>query len=376
MHPSSASASASSSWHSIYPWTETPLVASAPMLNIARPSLAVSVSSAGGLGFLAAGSDVSNLERNLQEARHLVEQADAPIRSFFRSSGTLPIGVGFLNWGADLEKSVDAISRYKPCAVWLFGPHILPDDLVPWVNRVRAATSGGSKIWVQIGSVAEAMAAAEVLCPDVLVVQGSDAGGHGLARSASVFTLIPEVCDALIGRGRGDIAVVAAGGVVDGRGIAASMTLGSTGVVMGTRFLGSVEAGIARGYQDEVLRTCDGGVNTVRSTVYDRVRGITGWPSRYDGRGIINRSYTDATEGGMDDDANRALYAQELEKGDSGWGPRGRLTTYAGTGVGLVKATLPAATILNQVRREARDAILRLKMRDHIATSNAPSQKL
>ncbi|KAI9042233.1 nitronate monooxygenase [Aspergillus affinis] len=357
---SSSSSSFHTSWQSTYPWTETPLVASAPMLNIAMPSLAVSVSSAGGIGFLAAGYDVSNLERNLQEAVHLVERTDTPIRSVFHSTGTLPIGVGFLTWGADLEMSVVTIKRYRPCAVWLFGPQTHPSDLIPWVNGVRAATYGRTKVWIQVGSVAEAAAAAEALRPDVLVVQGADAGGHGLAHSASVLTLVPEVCDALKERRKSEIAVVAAGGIADGRGIAASLALGSTGVVMGTRFLASVEASIARGYQDEILRASDGGVSTVRSTVYDRVRGIKGWPRRYDGRGVINRSYTDATECGMNDEENRSLYKGELEKGDSGWGPRGRLTTYAGSGVGLVKATLPAAKILDQVRLEARDAIQRL----------------
>lgn len=77
--------------------------------------------------------------------------------------------------------------------------------------------------------------------------------------------------------------MVAAGGIVDGRGIAATLAFGSTGVAMGTRFLASVEASIARGYQNEILRASDGGVCTVRSTVYDRVRGIKDWPARYDG---------------------------------------------------------------------------------------------
>ncbi|KAH8432579.1 nitronate monooxygenase [Aspergillus melleus] len=355
-----SSSSFKPSWQSTYPWIGTPLIASAPMLNIAMPSLAVSVSSAGGIGFLAGGYDVSNLERNLQEAVYLVERTDTSIRSVFHNTGTLPIGVGFLTWGADLESSVASIKRYRPCAVWLFGPQTHPDDLIPWVNRVRAATYGGTKIWIQVGTVAEAVAAAETLCPDVLIVQGSDAGGHGLAHSASVITLVPEVCDALKERGKSAIAVVAAGGIIDGRGIAASLALGSTGVVMGTRFLASAEANIARGYQYEILRASDGGVSTVRSTVYDRVRGIKGWPSRYDGRGVINRSYTDATECGMDDEENRRLYTRELEKGNSGWGPGGRLTTYAGSGVGLVKVTMPAAKILNQVRLEARDAVQRL----------------
>lgn len=140
------------------------------MLNIAMPSLAVAVSSAGGLGFLAAGYDVSNLECNLQEAVRLVERTDSPIRSVFRGTGTLPIGVGFLAWGADLETSIAVIKLYKPCAVWLFSPQAHPDDLIPWVRRLRAATAGETKVWVQVGSVAEAEAAADALDPEVMVV--------------------------------------------------------------------------------------------------------------------------------------------------------------------------------------------------------------
>jgi nitronate monooxygenase len=223
-------------------------------------------------------------------------------------------------------------------------------------------TDGKTKIWVQIGTVAEAIAVAEALSPDVLVVQGSDAGGHGLAQSASIVTLVPEVKDALAKRQikTDTISLVAAGGIADGRGMAASLALGASGAVMGTRFLASSEAKIARGYQDEVLRASDGGTSSVRSTVYDRVRGILSWPARYDGRGIINKSYIDAVNG-MSDEENRALYEEELRKGDLGWGPDARLTTYAGTGVGLVNERLRAAEIIANVIQEAQDIIRRLK---------------
>ncbi|KAL4919385.1 hypothetical protein BDW62DRAFT_179474 [Aspergillus aurantiobrunneus] len=258
-----------------YPWIKTPLVASAPMLNIASAPFAVSVSAAGGLGFLAGGFDVSALEDNLEEAAKLVKQSDCAIQQNYISSGILPIGVGFLNWGADLPKSIPAIKKFRPCVVWFFGPRSIPDDLRPWVEQMCAVTDGKTKIWVQVGTVAEAVAVAEVLIPDVLVVQGSDAGGHGLARSASIITLVPEVKDAFAKRQlKDDIPIIAAGGIVDGRGMAASLALGALGAVMGTRFLASSEAKIAHGYQNEVLCASDGGVSTVRSTVYDRVRGI------------------------------------------------------------------------------------------------------
>ncbi|PLN78298.1 putative oxidoreductase [Aspergillus taichungensis] len=345
-----------------YPWVTTPLVASAPMLNIALPPLAVSVSAAAGLGFLAAGFDVSDLDQKLSQAANLVHQLPpSPLTKHYADTGILPIGVGFINWGADLAQSIAALEKYRPCAVWLFAPEDQPRGLVPWVERVRAATRGATQIWVQVGAVGEAVTVAETLRPDVLVVQGSDAGGHGLARSASVVTLVPEVVDALEARGLGTgLPVLAAGGVVDGRGMAAALALGASGVVMGTRFLASEEANVARGYRAEVLRAEDGGVSTVRSTVYDGVRDIHGWPRRYDGRGVINRSYVDAVEGNMSAAENRRLYVTELEKGDAGWGPDGRLTTYAGTGVGLVREALPAGEIVRRVRSGANDIVKRI----------------
>lgn len=341
------------SLRSDYPWTKTPLIASAPMLRIAMAPLAVLVSRAGGLGFLAGGFDVSNLEKDLEHASRLI--MDSPLG---KDKDVLPIGVGFLNWGADRDTALAALKKYTPCAVWFFAPVNQPDDLVPWAEQVRTATSGKTKIWVQVGSVTEAIAVAEAIKPDVLVVQGSDAGGHGLAQSASIVTLLPEVHDSLAQRGHGHIPLLAAGGIADGRGVAASLMLGAAGAVMGTRFLACSEATIARGYQSEILRASDGGISTVRSTVYDRARGILEWPDRYNGRGVINQTYVDSVERGVSDQEIRDLYVKEMEKGDDGWGPHGRMTTYAGTGVGLVKDILAAEEIINKTLSET-DEVLR-----------------
>lgn len=118
------------------------------------------------------------------------------------------------------------------------------------------------------------------------------------------------------------------------------------------RFLASEEATIARGYQDAIIRTKDGARNTGRTSLYDQLRGTTGWPSRYNGRGVLNQSYLDA-ENGMSVEENKKLYDEASRNGDEGWSSEGRLTTYAGTGVGLVKNVMKAGDIVQEVRSNA-----------------------
>ena len=330
-----------------YPWTANPLIASAPMRLIALAPLAVAVSRAGGLGFIGAGTDVTDLEKYLQEAADLLKAS--PIKGAI--GDTLPIGVGLINWGADIDVAVEAIRKYKPAAVWFFAPKT-NTDLDQWTRRTREATNGRTRIWVQVGRVSDAVEIAQLCSPDVLVVQGTDGGGHGLQYGAGIMTLLPEVADALSEAGHGDICLVAAGGIIEGRGLAAALALGAKGVSMGTRFLACKEAYIAKGYQDDVIRMKDGGITTVRSNVYDTLRGTTGWPAHYGGRGIINQSYLDARDGGVTDE-NKNLYVEALRKGDRGWGEQGRLTAYAGTGVGLIKDVKSAQEILEEIKSSA-----------------------
>lgn len=328
-----------------YPWTTSPLIVAAPMMKISLGPLAVAASKAGGLGFLAGGFDLTPLADDLAEAAELIKSAGIPTKD-----GVLPIGVGFQNWGSDLKLALAAVSKHPPAAVWFFAPKQL-SDLMPWTKEIRAATEGKTKVWIQVGTVAEAVEVAKTSKPDVLVLQGSDAGGHGLDMRASIVSLVPEVGDALRKEGI-HIPLIAAGGISDGRGAAAALTLGASGVALGTRFLASKEAKIAKGYQDEVLRVGDGGASTVQTKVYDVVRGIYGWPSAYGGRGVANRSYMDAVHG-MSNDENQGLYKEAMKKGDEGWGPDGRMTTYAGTGIGLISNVLSTENIIKNMQEEA-----------------------
>ena len=333
-----------------YPWTQAPIIACAPMRLIALAPLAVAVSRAGGLGFIGAGEDLSELHKHMQHAKELLEQS--PIAGAGAVSGVLPIGVGFINWGANLRTALEVVEKYVPAAVWLFAPKE-NKDLMPWTDQIRKCTGGKTKIWIQVGTVADALELAKRCKPDVLVVQGADAGGHGLERGASIISLLPEVADALKVERAGDISLVAAGGIVEGRGVAAALALGADGVAMGTRFLASVEATIAKGYQEDVIRSRDGGISTARSRVYDALRGINGWPIRYGGRGIINESFRDAINGEVTQE-NMQRYQRALEEGDQGWGEHGRLTAYAGTGVGLVRDVVSARQILEDVRTDVK----------------------
>jgi len=332
---------------SAYPWTRSPLVANAPMRSIALASLAVAVSQAGGLGFIAAGTDIRDLKNEMRRASDMLERS--PIEG--AESGVLPIGVGFINWAVDLNSVLEAFNEHVPAAAWFFAPEKV-DDLVEWTQKIRERSRGKTKIWIQIGSVSDALQVAKICHPDVLVIQGADAGGHGLAQGAGIISLLPEVADALEEIGLNNISLVAAGGIVEGRGTAACLALGANGVVLGTRFLASNEANIAKGYQHDVLRASDGGSNTVRTYLYDQLRGTTSWPSKFNGRGITNQSFFDA-QNGMSSDENKRLYEMALRKGDQGWGSFGRLTAYAGAGVGLVKGVKSALGIVDEVRRDA-----------------------
>lgn len=122
---------------------------------------------------------------------------------------------------------------------------------------------------------------------------------------------------------------------------------------MGTRFLAAKEAKISNGYQQDVLRTTDGGQNTVRTTLYDHLAGRIDWPSDYDGRNIVNESFNDHVSG-VEFEVNKERYAKAATLGDEGWGLKGRLTEYVGSAVGLVKVVAPAAEIVAKVREDAK----------------------
>ncbi|KAK0266571.1 hypothetical protein B0A54_03387 [Friedmanniomyces endolithicus] len=347
-----------------YPWTKSPLIACGPMRVIALAKLAVEVSQAGGLGFIGVGNDTSTMDAELAKAQQHFA-AHSTTSHDRDNNGVLPVGVGFLLWAGDklLEDALPLLAKYTPAAIWLFAPSS-PAQLTQWTESTRRVTNKKTKIWIQISTVADALQTTLTCQPEVLVIQGSDAGGHGLQKCAGLVPLLPEIDDALTALCAQHPHLrkphlVATGGIMEGRGVAAALALGAAGVTMGTRYLAAPEANLAPGYQAAVLRASDGGVTTERGKLYDSLRGTTDWPARYGGRGVLNASWWDAGRG-MGFEENKRLYETSLaEGGDEGWGEAGRLTTYAGAGVGLVREVKGAGAITEEVREDARRILRR-----------------
>jgi nitronate monooxygenase len=322
------------------------------MTGFAGGALASAVTASGGLGLIGAVFSMPELRANLTLAQNNLKAHP----QLFTASETLPVGVGLLPFASNPADAAPLIAEFKPAVIWLFAAKEL-DDFGDIAALVRES-SPNTKIWVQVGSVEAAVKVAKVARPDALVLQGGDAGGHGFVRAAGIISLIPEAADALAREGFGDIPLVAAGGIADGRGVAAALALGAQGVVMGTRFLGSKEVTIHPNYQAAVLEASDGGLVTARDGLFDQLKGPNVWPKGYDGRSLAVKSYRDFVEG-MPMDEIRRLHAEEVKTESEGYetGLEGRAAIWAGTGVGLVKDVHAAADIIKSVQSEAKEAL-------------------
>jgi nitronate monooxygenase len=125
---------------------------------------------------------------------------------------------------------------------------------------------------------------------------------------------------------------------------------------MGTRFLAATEARISQGYQREVVRAADAGANTTRTLLYNHLRGTFGWPKVYAPRTIINRSFVEHQAGASFEDLQR-LHDEASTRGDEGWGPEGRLATYAGSSIGLIDSVKSSEQIVEGVQKELRSVL-------------------
>lgn len=315
------------------------------------PELALAVSRAGGLGFIGPGVKPEDSAIDLAKARQLLKAETSKALEPILSTANLPVGVGFQLWNGDLESAVETVRVHRPSAAWLFAPRNGQQELDEWTNALREAHPG-LDVWIQVGTLQESLEAVRSPSrPDVLVIQGAEAGGHGMAEAGlGLISLLPEVADAVA---QYNMTLFAAGGIADGRGIAAALALGADGVALGTRFLASKEARIAKGYQKEIVRSVDGARHTVRTTLYNQLRGTNGWPQKYSPRGIVNKSWHDHKAGVPFDELKR-LHDKAAQAGDSGWGSEGRLATYAGASVGLVNSVEMAAVLVARLQKETR----------------------
>jgi nitronate monooxygenase len=300
-------------------------IALAPMGGSAGGLLAAAVCRGGGLGILGAGNgDREWLDREL------------PIVA----SGTdQPWGVGFLTWAIDVAV-VECALAFGPRAVMLsFG------DPSPFVAAVRAA---GAILIIQVTSLDEARQAVD-LGADVIVAQGTEAGGHGARRGRSTLPFVPVVVDYAA-----PVPVLAAGGIADGRGLAAALALGAAGALIGTRFQATVEALVDPAITQAIVE--GRGHDTERSRVLDIVRGSR-WPSRYTAR-TLGHTYLDRWRGREAELARNSQATQDYQN-DVARGAIPPLPVWASEAVDLITDVPSAADLVTTLATQAEAALAR-----------------
>jgi nitronate monooxygenase len=296
----------------------------APMGGSAGGALAAAVSNGGGLG-LVGGGQGRDREWIDHELAMVADQADKPW------------GIGFQAWSVEADTVRRALD-YGPTAVMLsFG------DPAPLTEPIHQA---GVTLIVQVTDLEEARQALDVGA-HIVVAQGSEAGGHGGRRSTLPF--VPVVVDLAA-----PVPVLAAGGIADGRGLAAALALGAAGALIGTRFQASLEALVPAAVSKAIIEGA--GEDTERSCVLDIARG-SAWPRRYTGRTLRNAfldRWRDREDELSADTAARQEYRERACEGDLSV-----LPVWASEAIDLITSLLPAADLVALIAAEAQESLER-----------------
>lgn len=299
----------------------------APMAFAAGGALAKAVSDAGALGMIGGGYG---------DTAWIDEQ--------FAIANGSRVGCGFITWAlARQPELLDQALELGAAAIFLsFG------DPATFSEKVRKA---GVPLVCQVQTLRDAKRAIEVGA-DVIVAQGAEAGGHGETRGT--MALVPEIADEIARTGSA-AALCAAGGIADGRGLAASLMLGADGVVVGTRFWATAEALAHR----KIMAAAIGadGDATLRTRVVDIARKIE-WSERYTGR-VLSNEFVQRWHGREDQlqaviEHEVASWAHAQESGDATIA-----APFVGEAIGLVHDTPGAADIVKSLIVRARQLLTR-----------------
>jgi nitronate monooxygenase len=310
----------------------------AGMGTVALAELAAAVSEAGGMGTVAlAGFTAEGVHHEIAAARRLTKKPLA-----------CNVLIPFLQPGVP-----EAVAASSVEAVTLFWG--VPAE---YVARFKAA---GKKVIWQCGSAEEA-ADARSAGADMIIAQGVEAGGH-VRGLIPTLVLVPQVRDAI-----GDLPMLAAGGLADGRGLVAALALGADGAVFGTRMLASRESAAHPAYKDRIVRAR--AEDTVHTKLYDM-----GWPDAAH-RVLRTAVYEEWERAGRPETGKRpgeGTVVGTLKHAGMAMPPLVKYTVmppaeylegdldefafYAGTSCALVKDIVPAGEIVRRIAAEAREII-------------------
>jgi NAD(P)H-dependent flavin oxidoreductase YrpB (nitropropane dioxygenase family) len=302
----------------------------APMGGAVTSEFAAAVSNAGGIGMLPLSwSSPEEVGDTVTEMKALTKA---------------PFGINLIREWDQRERLMSALQAGAPVISLFWGD---PEELV------REAHDGGALVFVTVASTEEAKRAAAVGA-DVIVAQGWEAGGH-VRGTVTTLALVPRVVDSV-----SPVPVVAAGGIADGRGLAAVLALGASGAWVGTRFLAARESPIHDDYRQRLFGAVE--TDTYYGTLFD-----VGWPeaphralrnTTVDAWEAAGRPEPGARPGEGEDVAARAdgsaikRYTSSTPH-SSMTGDVETLPNWAGQGVGLVTQAQPAAEIVRELVADA-----------------------
>ena len=294
----------------------------APMAIAAGGELAAAVSQFGGLGLIGGGYG----DREWIDTQFALAQ-------------DTDIGCGLISWSlSERPEILSHVLEKSPKAIFLsFGD---PAEFIKEISEQNIP------LICQIQTLKDAEHAIDVGV-DVLVAQGAEAGGHGESRAT--ITLVPEVADLIASRNP-NMLLCAAGGIGDGRGLAAALMLGADGVVVGSRFWASAEALVHKNMLKSAVEST--GDETIRTSVMDLARHLE-WPSRYTAR-VLKNDFTDQWHDNLD--GLKLNAEQEAKRWKAAWqaGDTSTANTFVGEVTGLIHEIQPAKKILSDIVDEAK----------------------
>ena len=284
------------------------------MAWVADSNLAAAVSNAGGFGIIGTGSATADIvKKEIDNCRRLTDK---------------PFGVNVMLMSPNADEVIDLIIEEKPAGITTGA-----GNPAKYMDRLKEA---GIKVIPVVPTVALAQRM-EKLGADAVIAEGTEAGGH--IGELTTMVLVPQVAEAL------SIPVIAAGGVADGRGIAASFALGAEGVQIGTRFICSEECNIHQNYKDAVLKA------------KDRDAVVTGRPTGHPVRTLKNKlakKYLKMEKEGASPEELEKLGAGALRlavvEGDKDGG-----SFMAGQSAAMVREIKPCKNIVEEISKQALD---------------------
>lgn len=375
----------------VVPSIRTPVVLGA-MAGASGGDLAGAVSAAGGFGFIGAGYLTPPVLRS--EIQKAFVKLDVAHSDLVANRRRAELGIGILVWRlTDMNKGrkpssnpsetveepvlefLKAIIEARPRAIWLsFGDK---EELCGWqevLARLDSEINGdlhdkadeALRWFIMIGREQELRMAVEECRCDVLIVQGSEAGGHGHSEAPPLSALLSDVLRQLHSlrpnNSTGTVPpVLGAGGLADGKSLASLLSAGCAGAVFGTRFVMTPESTYSE-TQKHAL-TAAKSSETQRTFAFDDARGTLGWPKGTDGRGLRNLTVQEyeqslkARDTPSDSAESAAHERRERYKLAAQENDTDRIVIWAGTGIGAITHITPAAQVVNDITAEAVRAI-------------------